>query len=144
MMHAQDPWKISSHGRIAAAGLMLGIVLLLLVASRLTPDPRGFGTHEQLGLRPCSFYGLTGRPCPTCGATTAWALLLDGEWSAGVRANVAAVVLGGLAIVAVPWLLASAVTGRWLAVRPTARGVLVASTAFTAVMVIDWLGRMRL
>ncbi|NBO19844.1 MAG: DUF2752 domain-containing protein, partial [Proteobacteria bacterium] len=38
----------------------------------LTPDARGLGTHEQLGLPPCGFYLWYGLPCPSCGMTTSW------------------------------------------------------------------------
>jgi len=54
-----------------AAGLLvlLGAVGLGLA---LTPSPTGVGTHSQLGLPPCGFYVMTGKPCPTCGVTTAF------------------------------------------------------------------------
>ena len=34
------------------------------------------GTHQQLGLPPCNFVTLTGYPCPACGMTTSFALLV--------------------------------------------------------------------
>jgi hypothetical protein len=144
MMHALDSPRFSPVGRLFAAGLGLGILLLLLAASRLTPDPRGFGTHEQLGLTPCSFYRWTGRMCPTCGATTAWAHLLDGNGAAAARANLVGTMLGGLAIVSVPWLLGSASVGRWLIAKPTPRGLLVVGTAVAVVGLLDWLARVWL
>lgn len=61
--------------RIASAGVALAGATLLAVSATLTPSPRGFGTHLQLGLGPCSFLALTGYPCPVCGATTAFALM---------------------------------------------------------------------
>lgn len=48
-------------------GLTASMVVLALVAE---PDPRGFGTHEQLGLWPCRMKQFTGLPCPGCGVTT--------------------------------------------------------------------------
>jgi len=45
----------------------------------LEPDPRGLGTHEQLGLPACGVREWSGFPCPTCGTTTAAALLLHGQ-----------------------------------------------------------------
>ncbi|MBI5850320.1 MAG: DUF2752 domain-containing protein [Planctomycetes bacterium] len=42
----------------------------------IEPDPRGHGTHEQLGLPPCGWPARYGKPCPTCGVTTAASLVV--------------------------------------------------------------------
>jgi hypothetical protein len=58
---------------LALAALFVGFLL------PLTPDPAGHGTHEQLaalGFGRCSWPELYGKPCPTCGVTTAAVLLL--------------------------------------------------------------------
>ena len=49
-----------------------GIVVVFGIAVWLKPDPRGFGTHQQLGLPPCTFRSLTGTNCPHCGLTTSF------------------------------------------------------------------------
>jgi len=60
-----------------------GIVVLALF---LEPDPRGFGTHEQLGMAPCRTLEWAGVPCPGCGVTTSVSLLWHGElWSSFVN-----------------------------------------------------------
>lgn len=141
MTHAPEFPTFTLKGRLFAGSVGLGLLGLLIVASRLEPDPRGFGTHEQLGLAPCSFYRWTGWLCPTCGATTAWACLLNGDWAAALRANLAGTLLCGLAIAAVPWLLLSGCLGRWWIVRPTLRGVLAVATVMVVVSVLDCLGR---
>ena len=63
--------------------LLIGCVLLLAAGIYIKPDPRGHGTHEQLGFAPCGFYLMTGYACPTCGATTAFAWMVHGRpWMA--------------------------------------------------------------
>lgn len=68
--------------RLTLAGIALFCVLVMVAAALLRPDPRGFGTHEQLGLLPCGFKRMTGLPCPTCGMTTAFAWTVRGEFGA--------------------------------------------------------------
>lgn len=128
-------------GRLMVAGMGLCMLALLVTANSLTPDPRGFGTHEQLGLAPCSFYRSAGRECPTCGVTTAWANVLRGQWAAAARANLAGTLLCLAAVAGVPWLLLSASVGRWLIARPTIRVVLVVGTGWIAIAVLDWARR---
>jgi hypothetical protein len=122
-------------------GLGLSALTLLLTAKGLTPDPRGFGTHEQLGLTPCSFYRWTGRECPTCGATTAWALLLRGQGAAALQTNVAGTLLCVVAIVSVPWLVVSASLGRWWIVKPTANALVLGGSGLAVIAVLDWVQR---
>lgn len=63
-------WPLA-YALIALLGLAIG--------RSLSPDPRGFGTHESLGLPPCTFRYLTGLPCPGCGMTTAVAHAAHGD-----------------------------------------------------------------
>jgi len=60
---------------------------VLLTAHSLSPDPRGFGTHTQLGLPACPFERLTHLPCPTCGLTTCFVLLSHGAIRSGVMCH---------------------------------------------------------
>src|SRR5438132_6029980 len=63
-------------------GMALGLVLVFAVAGWLDPYENGrarrLETHMQLGLPPCNFRILTGLPCPSCGMTTSFALLVRG------------------------------------------------------------------
>jgi len=64
--------------------LIMGIALVALAAALVLglcvdPDPRGFGTHEQLGLAPCRTMEVIGIPCPGCGVTTSVSLLWHGD-----------------------------------------------------------------
>lgn len=68
---------------------------LVVVLARVTPDPRGFGTHELLGMSPCGWPSSYGIPCPTCGVTTAAAHLVHLEpWRALVTQPFGAVLAG--------------------------------------------------
>jgi hypothetical protein len=64
---------------VAGAALGLPASAVLLIARWLDPDPRGFGTHTQLGLGACTLMQATGYPCPMCGMTTTFALLAEGR-----------------------------------------------------------------
>ena len=57
--------------------LVLGSGAVLATAAWLQPAIEGHGTHQQLGLRPCTFLSITDYPCPMCGATTTFALMAD-------------------------------------------------------------------
>ncbi len=65
--------------RMLVVAAAAGLAGLLGLSRTLDPDPRGYGTHIQLGLRPCAFAALTGRLCPTCGMTTAYAWFVRGR-----------------------------------------------------------------
>ena len=135
------PTRLSFASRLVLVGVGLSLLGLLLTAKSLTPDPRGFGTHEQLGLTPCSFYRWTGHLCPTCGATTAWAHSMRGELAAAANANLAGTLLCFAGVIAVPWLLASASIGRWWVIKPTIRGVLVVGSGLMVIAILDWIRR---
>lgn len=82
-----------SHGRlwngaVAAAGLgVLGL------ARWLPADPRGFGTHEALGMTPCVALAILGIPCPFCGMTTAFVHVAHGRFQEAVVAQPAGFML---------------------------------------------------
>ncbi len=83
-----------------ACGVTLAI--LLAVAFQLRPNPAGLGTHQQLGLPPCSVVVLCGVPCPSCGMTTSWAFLTRGEIGSAFQANVGGAMLALIAMAYIP------------------------------------------
>jgi hypothetical protein len=87
---------------VAAA---VGLMGLLVLARALEPDPRGYGTHTQLGLGPCAFATLTGHPCPTCGMTTSWAHFTRGDFGQAWRASPAGCLFAGFAPPLAVWLV---------------------------------------
>jgi hypothetical protein len=78
------PARVPSGSRVAAAIVAAVALAVLVTAASLTADPRGVETHTQLGLWPCGWYLATGRPCPTCGMTTAFAHATHGRLGASL------------------------------------------------------------
>jgi len=91
----------------------VGLIAPLVVASQLTPNRRGRGTHEQLGLPPCFSVVMFGVRCPSCGMTTSFAHLARGEFAAAAKANLGGVLLAGLSVAASAWFAWAGVAGRW-------------------------------
>jgi Protein of unknown function (DUF2752) len=114
------PWwrALTPRERGSAALAALGAFGLLLLGLCLTPDPRGLGTHEQLGLPPCTAQWLLGVPCPFCGMTTAFSLVSRGSLVAGFLAQPAGALLALACAGAGLAAVAGAVTGRWPARTP--------------------------
>ena len=70
---------IGARGRFYAFLVLLGCLGILALAAWLQPDPKGYGTHRQLGFGKCGMLITTGLPCPTCGMTTAFAYTVRGR-----------------------------------------------------------------
>jgi hypothetical protein len=133
---------IAPRGRLLLAAIGLAACAALATATTLTPDARGYGTHEQLGWAPCWFRGAMGRPCPSCGMTTSWAHAVRGDARAAVATNAGGAMGCWLAATVAPWLLACAVAGRWLLVRPAPRAVLWMGTVLVIITLLDWARRL--
>jgi hypothetical protein len=94
---------------------------VLVLAAWVSPDGRGMGTHEQLGLSPCGMMVVWGLPCPTCGYTTSFSLFVRGRWLASawnqpagfVGAMVAALTAWGGLLAAVWGWRAEVLISRW-------------------------------
>ncbi|MFG0251514.1 MAG: DUF2752 domain-containing protein [Phycisphaerales bacterium JB038] len=71
--------RLGRQGRVLALVISLGCLTVLLLAAGLRADASGAGTHEQIGLPPCGFLTVTGKPCATCGMTTAFAYAAEGK-----------------------------------------------------------------
>jgi hypothetical protein len=79
--------ELGLGGRLIAALVAAACLGVLLVAAKLDPLPAGHGTHTQLGLPACGWAVALGRPCPTCGMTTAFALAVRGRFVASFLAQ---------------------------------------------------------
>jgi hypothetical protein len=132
--------SLTPLGRVLLAASALATFALMATARSLEPDPRGFGTNEQLGLARCWFTATTGWPCPTCGMTTAWAHGTRGDLAAACSANLGGALLLPIAGLAAAWGLASAAIGRTLG-SSMPRLFLWMGTAWLAITVLDWARR---
>jgi hypothetical protein len=135
--------KLRRRDRLLLGAAGLGLTTLLLVAAVLQPDKYGRGTHQQLGLPPCTFLMWFGRPCPTCGMTTSWACMMKGNWRDACRANLGGVLLWALAVAAAPWMLVSAARGVWWRIGPLSDVAVAWLTGVVlAVTLFDWAFRL--
>ena len=85
---------------------------VLVIAFRLEPDPRGVGTHEQLGIPACGFLRDHGVPCISCGMTTAFAAMAHLRPGLAIRSNPFGVLLFFVTLAAPAWFLHSLVKDR--------------------------------
>lgn len=129
---------LSSRARVL---LTVGGALLVggfVLAASVTPDPRGFGTHERLGLAPCTVRRMFGIPCPTCGMTTSFAHFVRGHIRQSARANVAGCLLAAICTVGIPWAWWSAWQGRmWGITQPVPAAAWLLGTVAMVAMV-NW------
>ncbi|RMH25002.1 MAG: DUF2752 domain-containing protein [Planctomycetota bacterium] len=83
----RQPLRATARERAAGAVVALGALAVLVVAAWLRPDPSGHGTHEQLGMLPCTWAAVLDKPCPTCGMTTSFAYAAHGDLLGAVAAQ---------------------------------------------------------
>jgi len=125
-------------------GIAAGLVTVFTIAALLNPyDADGqalrMGTHRTMGLPPCTFYQLSGLPCPSCGMTTSFALLIRGDILNSLRANAVGTMLAALCLAIIPWSLASAVVNRPLFIVSAERALFKIVLAFLLLMLVRWL-----
>lgn len=138
----KTPDSLAWYVRLLLVVVGTGLLALLALAIYLPPSERGYGTHQKLGLPPCSFQQLFGTRCPSCGMTTAWSNTVRGRLIEAVRANSAGMVLCLAAMVCMPLMLASGIRGRWVVYPPNERTLALAATFFVVITLVDWVIRL--
>ncbi len=122
--------------------LLVTLALLFLagfgLARSLEPDPRGFGTHQRLGLPPCTTRALWNLPCPGCGMTTCFAHFTRGQLLPAMRANLAGVLLAIVCATAIPWCLWSAWQGRMWWVEEPSQSLMWLLLALMGAALLEW------
>lgn len=147
---AAEAMRAARTARIVRLGLLAvaaGFACVFAAAFWINPyapdgTPRTMATHTQLGMPPCNFVVMMGKPCPACGMTTSFSLLVRGDVLASMRANWAGSVIAVLWAVMMFWALASGIAGRMLFI-PRGRGELILTVTVgvvLALMLIRWVG----
>ena len=138
------PPRLAWVVRILLVGMALVFTVVLTLAFTLNPydadgNPRTMATHTQLGLPPCNFVTLTGKPCPACGMTTAFSLSVRGRWVEAWRANPAGSVIAPvLGLVLLPWLFVASTSGRTRPFRTVDEPLVAAVLIGVALALASW------
>lgn len=137
------PPPLTHWVRRGLALIALGWAAVFGVAVWLRPydamgQPLRSETHRQLGLPPCNFKLLTGHPCPSCGMTTSFALLMHGDVKNSLAANWVGTGLALFGLLLVPWCLIGAVRGRYLFIRSGERALTVVIVVYLVLAVLRW------
>ncbi|NBT61963.1 MAG: DUF2752 domain-containing protein [Planctomycetota bacterium] len=96
------------------------------------------GTHEQLGFPPCNFMILTGKPCPSCGMTTSFALMVRGDLGNALNANPVGSALAFFLMLVLPWGIASLWFGKTLFIRSIELTALIVLALFVGIALLRW------
>ena len=139
----QPPERANWWVRGSLLAIAAGISLVFFIATQVKPyradgTPMRMASHTTLGMPACRFKEMTGMPCPSCGMTTSFAMLVRGDIVNSLRANWVGTGLAVFCALIVPWSLISTVRARYLFVRRIewVLGFLVG--AFTILMLGRW------
>lgn len=121
----------------------VALVVVFITAIRINPydedgQPLRFGAHTRIGMPPCEFYVWFGKPCPSCGLTTSYSLLMHGDVLNSLRANPVGTLMALFCLVLIPWSLYIAIRGRYLWVRSIERASLWVAGIFLTLLLIRW------
>jgi hypothetical protein len=134
--------RIRAWVRLILVVMAISLAAVFIVAAWLNPYQDGRvwleETHKQLGFPRCTFKAVTGLPCPSCGMTSSFALLVHGDPWNSLRANFVGTLLA-LALLAIfPWCLICAFRGRWWLVRNVEQALVIGVLALVVLLFVRW------
>ncbi|MEZ6031621.1 MAG: DUF2752 domain-containing protein [Planctomycetaceae bacterium] len=118
-----------------------GIVVVFGIAGWLTPDPRGFGTHQQLGMPACSFQLITGIQCPHCGLTTSFSWFIRGQFEKSMRANPAGLILAIVSVGILIWIIVVNICGAFVITKAPGRDAMFGFGIWVLLSIVIWVFR---
>jgi hypothetical protein len=131
--------RLGPGGRVLVATAAALFVLLFLLGWLLDPDPRGFGTHEQLGLRPCLTAWLVHVPCPFCGMTTAFSQMAHGHVVEAFVCQPAGALFFVSCVAGFLMCVAFSIRGQWYVALVDKKCLHILSVAALAVFCLAWI-----
>ena len=139
--------KLSKWVRGMLALMAIGFLAVMGAAAYIHPYAtdedgnrvaRTMATHTQLGMEPCNMVVMTGKPCPACGMTTSFSLLVHGDVPNSLRANWVGTLMAVWWFSLIPWGFACAIRGRLLFIRNGELWMTVGLTIVLTLMVARW------
>jgi hypothetical protein len=129
--------------RIGLVVFAAGLVAVFTIAALIHPytadgQALKMGAHTRLGMPPCEFYVAFGKPCPSCGLTTRFALFIRGDLGNAFRANWVGPLLALVGMGSVPWSLWIAIRGRYLWTNSIERASLWVGGALFMLLLVRW------
>jgi hypothetical protein len=123
--------------------IAVGLIAVFSIAIWLKPydadgKPLAMGSHQQLGLPPCTFQWSTGLPCPSCGMTTSFALLMHGDVWNSLKANAVGTLLAICCLLLIPWCIASALLKRPVLIVSIERAMTWLVVGLLTLMLFRW------
>lgn len=148
----REPLDAQPYMPFVVRGALLGVAafLILIFSIAIYLDPyfrddsgkiigaRRQATHTTMGLPPCTFYETTGLPCPSCGMTSSFALLIRGDLLHSVQANFVGTMLGVVCLLAIPWALASVWKQKLLFFRSFEMVFMIGLASLMTIMLLRW------
>jgi hypothetical protein len=138
----RGPRKLHLWVRLGLVLLAASLVGIFAIAVLLNPYKDGRvwlqETHKQMGLPPCTFKALCGLPCPSCGMTSSFSLLMHGDPWNSLRANFVGTLLALFCLAFIPWGLISAFRGRWVLIRSLEFILVRLVLVFVGLLLVRW------
>jgi Protein of unknown function (DUF2752) len=135
--------RLTLKVRIGLVVIGLALIAVFVTATRVRPyDSDGnalkMGSHQTIGMPACNFREWFETPCPSCGMTTSFALLVRGDVWNSLKANWVGTMLALVWAGLIPWTIWSSLKGRYAFVREIEipLGLLVGT--FAMLLLIRW------